>query len=696
MLSAEGFRGLLVLVSLVVGLFLGDMPQPASAHGDGEDAHAEAPATPGGGSLGPRIAARSGDFELVGIARGRTLSIYLDRFADNQPVLGAKLDVEVDGQAVPATADPSGVYTVTANWVAQAGRHEIVFTILSDQGSDLLAGTLNVPSAPAATKPSGNGGGLPAPSIDNIFAFLLGMVVSSALFRRSSLTAIVRGAAARVRGSGQRILGAANDRFGHVEARLRQAVSVASAQLVSGAALPDFRTRRMPPSLRSLDWAAPLKSLRDRFDQAVLIPAKAVRPRRADGVGDSEDHPQRRAVAATVPIRVWLAGGRVEASTVAVICLVALVAIALLLIGRGVLAHEGPDEGPAGDPAQTAASGGDGTSGPHRLLDGSLFVPKDTQRLLNLRTTIARTSQIGRTLRVVGQVIPDPGTSGEIHATIRGRLQAFEGAWPKVGQKVEAGEVLAWVVPVVNPIDRGIILQQVAQIDHEIGLAQQRVTGLSVADSEASPREVDDARSDLANLSRRREAIAAVVRDRDTLRAPLLAPSSGIIAASFAVAGQVVDEQQKLFQVVDLKRLWVEAYAYDVAAIGKVIDANAQGSAGGNYHLKFISRGPQLQRQTIPLYFQIDNPDAGLSVGSLVSVLVETSGERAGVVLPRTAVTRNTSGQDIVWQHAYPESFVPIPVRVESIDGRNVLVTAGVAPNMRVVTEAADLLNEVR
>ena len=83
-------------------------------------------------------------------------------------------------------------------------------------------------------------------------------------------------------------------------------------------------------------------------------------------------------------------------------------------------------------------------------------------------------------------------------------------------------------------------------------------------------------------------------------------------------------------------------------------------------------------------------------MGSLVSVLVETSGERSGVVLPRTAVTRNTSGQDVVWQHAYPESFVPLPVRVESIDGSNVLVTAGVTPNMRVVTEAADLLNEVR
>jgi cobalt-zinc-cadmium efflux system membrane fusion protein len=256
--------------------------------------------------------------------------------------------------------------------------------------------------------------------------------------------------------------------------------------------------------------------------------------------------------------------------------------------------------------------------------------------------------------------------------------------------------VLAWVVPVVNPIDRGIILQQVAQIDHDIGVIQDRLSQSDAADAAAPTRELDAARSDLANLVRRREAIAAVIRDRDTLRAPLLAPSNGVVAASFAAAGQVVDEQQKLFTVVDLKRLWVEAYAYDLAAMGEVLDANAQSAAGTNYHLKFVSRGPQLQRQTIPLYFQIDNPDPTLSVGSLVSVLVETRGERSGVILPRAAVTRNSSGQDIVWQHAFPESFVPVPVRTEAIDGLNVLITAGLAADTRVVVQAADLLNEVR
>src|SRR5260370_23653455 len=149
MLRAERLRVLLVALSLVVGLCVGATRRTAAGHDD----DAATPKSPGV-SVSPRLVARSGDFELVGVARGRTLSIYLDRFADNQPVTGAKLDVEADGQNLSATAEPNGTYTLTANWVAQTGRHAVIVTIVSDQGSDLLPGTLHIPSAPAAATPS--------------------------------------------------------------------------------------------------------------------------------------------------------------------------------------------------------------------------------------------------------------------------------------------------------------------------------------------------------------------------------------------------------------------------------------------------------------------------------------------------------------------------------------------------------------
>ena len=132
------------------------------------------------------------------------------------------------------------------------------------------------------------------------------------------------------------------------------------------------------------------------------------------------------------------------------------------------------------------------------MLDGSVFVPKSAQRILGLRTTIVQSGEVSRSMRIAGQVMADPGTSGQVHSSIRGRVSTVNGVWPRVGQKVVAGEVLATVTPVVNPIDRGIVFQQLAQIDREIVLAQekaQRLTGAA-----ASAREIDDARADLANL----------------------------------------------------------------------------------------------------------------------------------------------------------------------------------------------------
>ena len=195
---------------------------------------------------------------------------------------------------------------------------------------------------------------------------------------------------------------------------------------------------------------------------------------------------------------------------------------------------------------------------------------------------------------------------------------------------------------------------------------------------------------------RRRAAIALVLRDRDTLRAPLIAPADGILATSFAVAGQLVDEQQKLFEVVNPKRLWVEAHAYDITALGSVTGADATSSIGRSYKLTFISRGPQLRQQTIPLYFHIENPDPSLSVGSLVSVLLQSADRRDGLIVPRAAVVKDTAGQSIVWQHAGAESFAPLPVRAESVDADQMLIVAGLKPGSRIVVNSASLLSEFR
>lgn len=115
------------------------------------EGHDETPAArapvPG---LAPRLAASSPDIELLAELRHDALVIYLDRFATNEPLSGATIEVEEGSNRGTAAPVGEGLYQVSAPWLARPGRHALVFTVHAKDLDDLLNGTLEVPEAHAA------------------------------------------------------------------------------------------------------------------------------------------------------------------------------------------------------------------------------------------------------------------------------------------------------------------------------------------------------------------------------------------------------------------------------------------------------------------------------------------------------------------------------------------------------------------
>lgn len=116
----------------------------AAAHGDGSD-HAGGPAVAAGGL--PRVEASSELFELVGRLDDTGLSLLIDRYQTNEPLLDAQVEVESGGVKAVARfrADPGDYAVDDARLLAllrQGGEHALVFTIVKGQESDLLDGTL--------------------------------------------------------------------------------------------------------------------------------------------------------------------------------------------------------------------------------------------------------------------------------------------------------------------------------------------------------------------------------------------------------------------------------------------------------------------------------------------------------------------------------------------------------------------------
>jgi cobalt-zinc-cadmium efflux system membrane fusion protein len=547
--------------AFVVGavLLLTGAPLPAAAHAGHDDAE---PVVSGSGA--PRTETASQDFELVAVAANHRLKVYLDRFATNEPIEGASLEVaENGGEAVKAEPQEDGTYVVRAPWLDVPGKHDLTFTVSAGDLSDLLAATIQLPeSAHVAPVQASTGG-----HVRELLAERRGPVTIALAFMLGVLTVLT------------------------VQARGR--------------------------------W---------------------------------------RAISGTMVVVVGV------------------------LIGSVAFAHGGTDDGDS--PAAQAIAG----DVPRRQSDGAVAMPKDAQRLLAVRTVLAAETVASRTVQVIGQVIPDPNAAGRVQSSQPGRIEPGDKGLAHVGMQVKAGDVLAIIAPAIAAVERGTVGSQVADIEQQVRVAEQKVNRLSGLVGSVAGKDIDEARAELAGARARRVALSQTLAGREVLRAPV----SGVVSVANVVIGQFVEGKDILFEIVDPARLWVEAVGFDPLLAGEMRGTSAVLTDGTPIRVELVGRGLALRQGAVPLLFRILSPPAGLPVGAPVSVIASIAVDATGIALPRSSVVRMPNGGSAVWDHVAAERFIPRPVRMQALDGANVLILAGIKPGQRIVTQGADLLNQVR
>ena len=539
----------------------------ASAYAHEED-HTSSP--PASIASTPRAEAVSENFELVAVARHGVLTIYLDRLRSNDPVAGATVTVETPAGSLDAVAAHDGTYSLAAPWSTQAGRHDLIFTVVSGGSAEVLTGTLQVPSA---VGPDAEGS---APS--------------------STSSTFLGGWKDRIVGSDLALIGAALSGF------------VLGALVVGALA----RRKRTPAAV--------------------------------------------------------------------------LLAILVALVAPAARAHEGDDHVAL---ARTPPSERDLAK---RLADGSLFVPKPTQRLLAVRTDITANAIHRRTIELPGRIIPDPNASAYVQASVGGRLSAPEAGFPRLGTRVNKGDVLAYVTPPVQTVDVSDMRQRQGELDQQISLVERRIARFEPLAQKGVVTQVqlDEARIELQGLKDRRSALDRVRAEPEALAAPV----SGVIAEINAVAGQMAQPSAILFQIMEPTRLWVEALSFDTLTGDQ--SAIAKTSAGRILPLGYQGAGLADRNQAVPVHFRIEGDTSGLRAGQFVTVLSATPEQKEGIAVPRASVVRSQNGQDLVFEHSSAERFEPRSVRVEPLDGDRVLVVSGLKPGVRIVTQGAELLDQVR
>jgi biotin carboxyl carrier protein len=308
-------------------------------------------------------------------------------------------------------------------------------------------------------------------------------------------------------------------------------------------------------------------------------------------------------------------------------------ALALVLLA-GSPAAAGPG-GPDHSHGPETATAQDGDA-PRRRADGLVFVPKPTQRLLELRTRRVAPEETARRVTLAGRVLPSPDAQAVVQSVTAGRIVAIDGTLPRRGQAVRAGEALALVVPLA-----------------------------------ATPGEIAGA---------------------ETLRAP----ADGVIATVALAQGQAVSPGQTLLEILDPVRVRIEAESFASPPLAPNAAASIEVRGMAPVAVALLGRAPTLRGQAALLDFAPRAADHGLEIGRRVQVVVELPERRTAIILPRDAVVQAPNGLPVVFRHAEPELFEPRIVRFEPLDATRVAILAGIEPGEQVLVQGALLVNQIR
>ena len=129
---------IIVIATLMLLLTPAVWASPGHDHGDAPAASV--------GTASPRVTSHSDLFELVGVVEKGEMTIFLDRYATNEPVKDAKIDVEIGNIKGVAAVQPDGSYLFKNDVLAKPGELAVSFTVIAGKDADLLAGDLKIGS----------------------------------------------------------------------------------------------------------------------------------------------------------------------------------------------------------------------------------------------------------------------------------------------------------------------------------------------------------------------------------------------------------------------------------------------------------------------------------------------------------------------------------------------------------------------
>ncbi|MBI1948215.1 MAG: efflux RND transporter periplasmic adaptor subunit [Deltaproteobacteria bacterium] len=311
-------------------------------------------------------------------------------------------------------------------------------------------------------------------------------------------------------------------------------------------------------------------------------------------------------------------------------------------------------------------------------------------------------------IATTGEIEPVAGQAAELAAPVAGRVVTGQ-VVPHVGQRVKRGELLLSLVPTgaAAASDRASVELELVRAQAELGLAARDAarTKELLAAQAVSQKQADAAAVEADVAAARVKAAEQRLASFDASQGgsgrggssfDLRAPLDGVVAFAQLTPGQVVEGGTRLVTIVNAERLWLRAHLpdVDVARAGNEIPGAAFSVRGFSREFfvgppdgKLVAIGAVVDAdtRTVPVVFELKNPDGLLKPGMFAKVSILTGESVQGAAVPEQAIV-DDDGKLVVYAMADGEHFFKRRVTLGIRSDGYAQVLDGVTEGERVVT----------
>jgi cobalt-zinc-cadmium efflux system membrane fusion protein len=288
--------------------------------------------------------------------------------------------------------------------------------------------------------------------------------------------------------------------------------------------------------------------------------------------------------------------------------------------------------------------------------EGFVTVEGEWEELIGLETAPAREMPIELLISVPGQIIPNQNQVALISPFIESSINCV---FVNIGDRIQEGDLL---VCLTSP-EIGILRAEYDKAKAELEIAKQNYERRQKLFEENIISEKSYQETDLerkvaeVNYDYAAKKLLAVGIKEDELDNPptghsdavgstlhVHAPISGVVTARNASIGQKVDQSIRLFEIINLENVWLEAdiFEKDLSRIklGQKVRVRVSAYADEVFSGKIFYIGSTLNRETktIKILVEIDNRSEKLKPGMFANTHIVVGDKKNTLVIPKEAV----------------------------------------------------------